>query len=321
MTQVIDFHTHVFANPLKQIPESWIPSQLTGLLSGDRIQFLRKQARTWMKPWVGSLHQMQTSLRHLPDFTRKNLDELCGLVPLPGLLLESTEEDLLDAMDEAEIDSALIIAHPPVISNEFVLGLSEAHPRLIPVINLPQSESDPVSLLRSYVERGAKVLKIHPAADGEGPESERYQKILGEVANLGIPVILHTGHIHTHVFYKDPSQGQVEKFAAWFEGYPDIQFVLAHMNFHEPGVALDLCEQYSNLYVDTSWQPSESIGEAVRRIGAERVLFGTDWPLVGNNMAVGRKRLEECVDIGLINPQQCKQILGENAARLLGFKS
>jgi predicted TIM-barrel fold metal-dependent hydrolase len=320
MTQVIDFHTHVFSSPLKQLPDIRVPYSLSGILSSDRLQSIRKQARNWAKPLVGSLHQVQTSLRYLPKFTRKNLDELCGLVPLPGLLLESTATDLMAAMDEANVDTALVIAHPPVISNEFILDLCELEPRLIPVVNVPKAVSDPVKTLQGYIRLGAKVLKIHPAADGEGPDSLRYQKLLKEVADQGIPVILHTGCIHSHFFYKDPSQGQVERFAKWFEAYPQISFVLAHMNFHDPEIALDLCEQYENLFVDTSWQPAESIGEAVRRIGAERVLFGTDWPIVGNNMSVGRKRIEECIEIGLFNQEQAELILGENANKLLGLE-
>jgi predicted TIM-barrel fold metal-dependent hydrolase len=122
-----------------------------------------------------------------------------------------------------------------------------------------------------------------------------------------------------HLFYKDPQQGSAERFSKWYENYPKTRFILAHMNFHDPGLSFDLCEEFENLSVDTSWQPTEVIGEAVRRVGAERVLFGSDWPLIGNNMSVGRQRIQECIDIGLLNQQQARLILGENANQLLGL--
>ena len=62
------------------------------------------------------------------------------------------------------------------------------------------------------------------------------------------------------------------------------------------------------------------IGEAVRRVGPERILFGSDWPFIGNNIIVGRDRVRDCVNTGMLNQDQAKLILGENAVKLLGIK-
>jgi len=63
--------------------------------------------------------------------------------------------------------------------------------------------------------------------------------------------------------------------------YPDVKFILAHIggalaipDGHE---ALRLLFWYDNTYVDTSTSPVEIISEAVRGVGAERVMFGSDW--------------------------------------------
>jgi predicted TIM-barrel fold metal-dependent hydrolase len=60
------------------------------------------------------------------------------------------------------------------------------------------------------------------------------------------------------------------------------------------------------------------IGEAVRRLGPGKVLFGSDWPLVGQNMAVGIARVRDCVDTGTLGRDEAAQVLGLNAARLFG---
>ncbi|MCO4753727.1 MAG: amidohydrolase family protein, partial [Bacteriovoracaceae bacterium] len=46
--------------------------------------------------------------------------------------------------------------------------------------------------------------------------------------------------------------------------------------------AIEFCENYTNVYCDSSSQPTEIIQEALERI-PNKLMFGTDWPLVGSN--------------------------------------
>jgi predicted TIM-barrel fold metal-dependent hydrolase len=307
MALIIDSHTHIFPDRLKQLAPAMAQAPLDEL---------RKRARNWLKPVMGSMHKAQTFLRHLPEPARRTLDELGGIAPIPSLIFESTVTDLIEAMEDASVNRALVLAHPPLITNEFLLDRCSEHPELFPVVNIPSGTARPGTALKGYVSRGAVALKIHPAADGEGVDSPRYKALLKAANELGLPVIIHTGCFHTHLFYKDPEQGQAQRYAPWFETYRDVQFVLAHMNFHEPNVALDLMEEHGNVHVDTSWQPAEVIGEAVRRVGPDRVLFGTDWPFIGNNFNVGLKRVQDCIEAGTMTEAQSLQILGQNAAKL-----
>lgn len=320
MPSVFDFHAHVYPmEPLRwlsgRLPEQ--EERIRGL--EGRVNSWRKQVRGILKPVLGPLHQAQTHFRYLPSSIRKGLDEVGSIVPLAGLFFESNKEDLAEAMKEAAVDRVLLIAHPPFIPNEFLLDLAVDDPRFSIAVNIPKESKRPAQLLRKYAQQGAKALKIHPAADGEGPKSARYHNLLEEAANLGMPVILHTGCMHSHLFYKDPSFGDVDLFDLWFQEYSNVRFVLAHMNMHAPQRALDLGDKYPNIWVDTSWQPAETIGEAVRRLGVDRVLFGTDWPLMGSNMRVGKKRIQDCIEIGLLKEDEAKLILGENAFKLLGI--
>jgi predicted TIM-barrel fold metal-dependent hydrolase len=318
MSDIVDFHVHVFPNLVGDLVENSPEGSLSeGLYK--RFELIRRTARIWKKPLSGSVHKMLTFTRHLPDVVRKNVDQLGAWVPLPSLALESTAEDLEEALAEADVQYAVVIAHPPYISNDFVMELCSTRKNWIPAVNISKKAEKPAAQLKAYFKKGARVLKIHPAADGEGPDSPRYRKLLKTAADLDLPVILHTGCIHSNLLYTKPELGDVVNFTKWFETYSSIRFVLAHMNFHDPQTALDLCDDFPNLQVDTSWQPVEVIGEAVRRMGAERVLFGSDWPLIGNNIRVGRDRIREGVRTGLLNPEQAKLILGGNAFKLLGL--
>lgn len=281
------------------------------------IEGSKRSAKQWMRNVTPSLHKAQTLMRHLPEPIRAGLDQVAGLAPLPGLFLSSTARDLLEAMEENEVDQSLVIAHPPFASNEFVLEACSRDERLIPVVNIPKDTAKPSAKLKTLVKQGARALKIHPASDGDGPDCTRYLSLLKAATELGIPVIIHTGCIHSNLIYKNPESGSAELYAPWFKKFSEVKFVLAHMNFHKPDVAMDLALEYPNVFVDTSWQPTETIGEAVRRIGSERILFGTDWPLLGDNLSIGINRIKECVETELITQEDAFKILGGNAMKLL----
>lgn len=308
---IVDFHVHAYPDLGRRLlPEA----------AADRLQKLRGRLRDWVRPYSAGLHRAQTAIRLLPEPLRRPVDELAPLAPLPMLLLESTPGDLAAAMSRAGASRAVVIAHPPIITNEFTLELARENPALVAAVNIPPGTPRPGERLREYVGRGAKLLKIHPAADGEALESERYAELLGTADELGLPVILHTGCLHAHLIYRAPELSRVEHFAPWLERHPGVTFVLAHMNYHEPRAALDLGERFANVTVDTSWQPAEAIAEAVRRLGAERVLFGSDWPLAGDNLAVGIGRVRDCVESGFITEADAANVLGRNALRLLGIR-
>jgi predicted TIM-barrel fold metal-dependent hydrolase len=283
------------------------------------IQGFRRKTRSWYRPLSFTLHRAQTVLRHLPDPALVSLERVGGLFPFSVLFWEATLTDLQEEMEANGLTAVLAVAQPPFVSNEWVLEMHSQDPRIIPVVNIAPGTSRPGHALKRFVDKGAKALKINPAADGEGVDSPRYKALLREAQSLALPVILHTGVFHSSVLYKKSELGKAELYSRWYETFPGIKFVLAHMNFHEPHIALDLAEEHPSVFVETSWQPTEMMGEAVRRIGAERVLFGSDWPFVGNNIAIGIKRIREAVTTGLISDEHARLILGENAIKVFGL--
>lgn len=236
---------------------------------------------------------------------------------LPGLLVESTLHDLKEAMAKAGVDSAVIVAHPPFATSEFVLETCAKDPSLIPAVYVQSGTARPGIHLKKLATQGARFLKIHGPADGEGVDSPRYKALLHAAADTGLTVIIHTGCNYSHILFKDPEQGQAQRYAPWFKKYRQTQFILAHMNYHEPNVAMDLAEEHPNVLLNTSWQPAEVIGEAVRRLGPEKVLFASDWPLIGNNLFVGVSRVQDCVETGVFSAEDAQLVMGGNMARLL----
>ncbi|MDY6935926.1 MAG: amidohydrolase family protein [Spirochaetota bacterium] len=72
--------------------------------------------------------------------------------------------------------------------------------------------------------------------------------------------------------------------------HPQVKIIMVHMNLGNKGsdndVAIDAAKNASNLLLDTTWVPSEKVIKAVKGIGKDRIIFGTDAP-VGNYYRFG----------------------------------
>jgi predicted TIM-barrel fold metal-dependent hydrolase len=89
----------------------------------------------------------------------------------------------------------------------------------------------------------------------------------------GLPVLVHSGH---PIFTLPWS---IEELAVSF---PDVPVVMAHMGHGNAvyiNAAIDIAERRPNVYLETSGMPMHTkIAEAVARVGAGRVLYGSDAP-------------------------------------------
>lgn len=151
--------------------------------------------------------------------------------------------------------------------------------------------------------RGIKLWVAMHATD------TRLDPLMQRAAELDIPV-LH------HAWYKADGQTGNESTAAEVADlarrHPRVSIIMAHLGGVRWRGILDI-KPYRNVLVDTSGsQPVAGLVEyAVAQLGAERVVFGSDWPL--RNYIVQKTRVS-----GAHIPERAKAcILGENAAHLL----
>ncbi len=88
---------------------------------------------------------------------------------------------------------------------------------------------------------------------------------------------------HAPLFYPRAKVAKTESngadIAALACRHPDARIIMAHMTGIGRRGVQDV-EELPNVYVDTSggWYDSEMVEYAVRHMGAERVLFGSDYP-------------------------------------------
>ena len=162
----------------------------------------------------------------------------------------------------------------------------------------PKSEKGRIHamLMHECHDLGLRGLKLH---EHPGPE------VLDVVAELGIPIIYHPR--------------RVAMFEAIARDYPTIDFILAHLgsdlsaDWREHLAGMEMARQHPNVYLDTGAVVlTRYIDQAIRQLGAEKVIFGSDEPEVDCRLEIFKIRMLK------LPKQQEEMILGGNLQRLLG---
>lgn len=155
-------------------------------------------------------------------------------------------------------------------------------------------------------------IKIHP--EEHGYPIVEHGKALFEFAAKHCAVVL---------AHSSEQNSLAKDYVDFANEFPEMRLILAHLGCGWDG---DLTHQvraiqrnrHGNVYVDTSSARSVTpklIEWAVREVGAERILFGTDTPLYFS--AMQRARIDHA-DIG---DREKRLILCENAERLLQLEA
>lgn len=112
--------------------------------------------------------------------------------------------------------------------------------------------------------------------------------IVDVLVKYDMPLQIHTGWTPTGTARDKNVAADYQTAADWAEvmgkfmaNYPDVKTILAHMGGQFGQIdgweAVRLLYSFDNCYCDTAKAPAEIIEAAVKGIGPEKVLFGSDW--------------------------------------------
>jgi len=174
--------------------------------------------------------------------------------------------------------------------NHWAVETAAKHPdRLSCLVGLDpilMTADEVVAEIEDKLARGACGLKIAPLFLRAGPDDPRVAIVFEQAARHGVFVLSQSG---AHGYGDQPDWGNPERFEAVLRSWPTVDVQLAHLGLGGEAEVARLTARYPNLYADTSarlhdiGQPGAwSLDEAadwLRRIGTDRVLFGTNYPM------------------------------------------
>lgn len=278
--KVIDIHMHV---PDLFLPTKLSPEEARRLLlkEMDEAGVERAFIYAFEIPHTimsrVTLEQVYKGLEEAVSYGRFNLPpSLSKIVEGPHEVLE-------------EHARMLEIAHTP---SERVVEICRSTHRLLPVGSLDLEAPGILERLGELIGMGVVAVKIYPTLAMLGRRGMEALELVAEVLETaGKALIIHTGcdpgiwELPNFCEYGKPS-----RFEDIIRSYRDMPVILSHMGAYSalaPGIylheALDLAKRYGNVYLDTAAVEPHLILLAVRRVGAGKVLFGSDYPAIAWN--------------------------------------
>jgi predicted TIM-barrel fold metal-dependent hydrolase len=206
--------------------------------------------------------------------------------------------------------------------NEWSCEVGREHPELIPFIGLDpcMSEAELVAEIEVRHGEAARGIKLHPAAQRFYPADKRLWPVYERAQELGWPVIYHSG-----AFALGPSAvdfALLKHFPDVLEAFPRMTVVFGHSGFGDWEASAELAAKYANAmfdccYVINGTEPNPTLGDeeaaaAIRKVGADRMMFGSDYPWFDPALDAARiARLP-------LKDGEKRAVLYENAARVFG---
>ncbi|MSQ27522.1 MAG: hypothetical protein EXR51_05230 [Dehalococcoidia bacterium] len=281
---IVDFHTHVFPPAIKE----------------DRTGYLERDA----------------GFNLLYQDTRSRI---------------ATADDLLAGMNAAGVDLAVMLGFGwadqalCLEHSDYLMAAASRHPdRLINFgIVQPLAAGAAASVRRLATERPPVrgLGELRPEEQGYGLDDQGWASLgpVAEVAKeLDFPMVFHASEPVGHPY---PGKGRLvpERLLELVQAFPDQKLVLAHLGGLLPFYAAmpEVRTAMAHTWVDTAAWPllygREVLPALASVFGVEKVLFGSDFPLLSQHRVLEQTRASG------LTPPQLDRILGDNAVELLGL--
>lgn len=188
------------------------------------------------------------------------------------------------------------------LSNGLMTGLGTLHP----------DSEDVKGDIKHLLELGLKGVKLHPDIQAFKIDDYRCLKIYELCEEYSLPVLMHTGD--NRYDYSNPN-----RLLPILDIYKGLTVIGAHLGgwsiWEE---AVDVYRDMPNFYVDCSssfpYLEKEKAREIIKKYGANKVLFGTDYP-----MWSPKSEIEYFLSLSLDENEICS-ILNMNAKKLFGLE-
>jgi hypothetical protein len=247
-------------------------------------------------------------------------------------ILEMTKQGVpleaeLALMDEGGIAKGLLVATTggPVGSDIFfekpfekIAAVCVAHPdRFKGIIGINPSRIMTWigKLERAVREYGFVGAHLYPHWFGAPPDDRMYYPFYAKCAELGVPIQIQVGHSAQWFLRTVAPPITLDRIAIDF---PELRVIGIHIGHPWTEEMISMAWKHPNVFIGTDahlpkyWDPS--LVKFINSRGQDKVMFGTDWPVIGFRRAVDEiEKLE-------LREGPKRKLLVENAVRVYGLE-
>ncbi|NKB70652.1 MAG: amidohydrolase family protein [Candidatus Latescibacteria bacterium] len=231
-----------------------------------------------------------------------------------NLQMVDDPQTMLGAMDAVGIDQSCLfnIFHPDgTTANDHAAAFVAQHPArflAFAYVSPTMPEGLEEELARAVDQLGMRAIKVYPPYTPYPLDHPAWDPIYQFAHDRGLALIAHTGSEAT---------AEPRFLATAAARFPRAHFVAGHSGNIEPyrSQAIDAAQRHANFYLETcsTFRTPGVIEELVQKAGADRVLFGSDTPLMDPRPQLGK------IVTAAISDEAKRLVLGGNAQRLLGL--
>ena len=240
-------------------------------------------------------------------------------VDIHGIIQEP--RSLLKKMAKSGVDKCVVFPFNEIrpgrafsTANDYIAKVVKSHPnRFIGFARTdPTSPSAADEVYRAIKKLGLKGLKLHPRSQEFHPSDDVVIPVLEMCVSLNVPILFHSGYAYRTL---PPAIGEMA------DRFPELPVIMGHMGCSDIGTpggiddAIRIAARGENLYLETSRIMIPSyIAKAVRTVGEEKVIFGSDTPY-------GRQEDEiEVILKSELDSFSLQRVFRENITSLLNLK-
>ena len=245
-------------------------------------------------PFIDKTQILGSHKEYVTDDSRNILSELkkAGISKFVGSVISTLKED--NAMKSCN-DAAIMLRK--IYKNDYIPGFT---------VDARFVEGSKDEIDRAISEGINLIGELVPYHYSWKYSDDGFSEILDYADGKGLIFSLHTNF------------DEIETMARLAKDHPSITFIFAHPGeISQLKKHIEIMNDTPNVYLDLSGTGLFRYGmlkRLVSEVGADRILFGTDYPICNPGMYVGG------VDYEDISDEEKRLIFSENAKRILGIK-
>ncbi|KPA11890.1 amidohydrolase [Candidatus Magnetomorum sp. HK-1] len=199
------------------------------------------------------------------------------LKAFPKGLEQANRTNLSDYLNKFHFKHAIVLPIAVSRFDLFTQATFEAclgHDPFLMFCSVHPTHPDVTSQFEHFIKMGAFGFKFHPDFQGISPDSDEAFLLFDHCKTYDLPIQCHVGWTTEH-----SGLSQAPSYEKGIKEFPEVKFILSHMGLADFNDTLRLAATYENVYLETSGQISENIKIAAEKIGADRIIYGSDWPI------------------------------------------